>query len=62
MTTSHPLYIGATRARRTEMVYARGCVDAYQRTLNAAYLTQAHIHVRTARAYNRSAWRAKGSK
>lgn len=59
MTTSHPHYTGAVKARREQMRMAREAMDCYQRTLDPVCIDAARIHVKTARAFNRHAWRAK---
>lgn len=57
-----PLYRGAIRERAAHMREARTCVTCYHQTLDPVWLDMARIHVKTARTFNRHAWRAKRSK
>lgn len=55
--TRGPLYLGATRERRRHMFGARVAMERYRATSDPIYLRIARIHVRTARTFNRHAWK-----
>lgn len=59
MKTPGPLYAGAVKARRLYMAYARECMTEYHRTMDPVYVEIARIHVKTARIYNRNAWKGR---
>lgn len=53
-------WAGQARAkleRDAHMIEARDCMRKHRATLDPVYLEAAKIHVRTARAFHRHAWR-----